>query len=56
MAPCDDECCSEMIDFGLLPPLMVLVRERNPPLEVSKLYTQRNVFTSITIECHSRGP
>ena len=27
-----------MIDFGLLPPLMNLVRDRNPLLEVSKLH------------------
>ncbi len=36
MAPCDDECCAEMLDFGLLPPLLDLLRGRNPLLEVSE--------------------
>lgn len=42
MAPCDDESCSEMIDFGVLPPLIDLIRERKPLLEVKnwRLYAR----------------
>lgn len=42
MAPCDEECCSEMIDFGLLPPLIDLVRNRNPLLEVNEWWYTQN--------------
>ncbi|CAM9284004.1 unnamed protein product, partial [Ectocarpus fasciculatus] len=35
LAPCDEECCLEMIDFGVLPTLLGFVRDRDPLLELT---------------------
>ncbi|CAN0071552.1 unnamed protein product [Ectocarpus sp. 4 AP-2014] len=35
LAPCDEECCMEMIDFGVLPTLLGFVRDRDPLLELT---------------------
>lgn len=34
MAPCDEEACLEMIDFGVMPPLLWMARSESPILEV----------------------
>ncbi|CAN0029475.1 unnamed protein product, partial [Ectocarpus sp. 13 AM-2016] len=35
LAPCDEECCMEMIDFGVLPTLLGFVRDRDPLFELT---------------------
>ncbi|CAB1096090.1 unnamed protein product [Ectocarpus sp. CCAP 1310/34] len=35
LAPCDEECCMEMIDFGVLPTLLGFVRNRDPLFELT---------------------